>query len=537
MNREWKEKFVDATYAVVQVVLDQLPTLVGSLILGPLQHKIAVAAHANGDGKYVGSHRLASARALAVMSEDGAWLEGPVQLGYAKFAIRKGLPIGTLKKTMAVENDPHTVDDFDGVIKEGYGKGIKRLVWKGQATVKVKDQLFISKVNIHRHQADRAGDHYDFVAEGIHPGVKQFEINIPAGPFKGRFAFVRPESFGEGQVLITRMTDKSVINPKPTFINKTTELLAELDEQPNDVIVEWKPDGSMGNVVIRDNHAIFRSHREQAEPYYEKLPALEWLQNRSRLISNRLLFKGPDQNGTVLKGELFHPEGAARVGGILNSSSPKAIEYQQKHGPVEYIVWDIAKLRGRDVSKLPYGERRALYEDVVNDIQRFNGHYSSVPAVSGGGFVRWYAAITGDARGLPYSEGVVVKSLSDNAKQWYKVKFRDTMDVRVVDIVEGRGKYAGTTGTLVVETPGGGRGEVGLSISDWERQWIWDNWEVLKGQVAEITHQEITDAGAPRAGQFIRWHPSKSDVPLRMYTMDDNERLYATKSAVGWRRK
>jgi hypothetical protein len=52
----------------------------------------------------------------------------------------------------------------------------------------------------------------------------------------------------------------------------------------------------------------------------------------------RKLFPGPDQEGTVLRGELHHPDGAARVGGMLNALPEKSIRIQQERGPVEFYV-------------------------------------------------------------------------------------------------------------------------------------------------------------------------------------------------------
>lgn len=530
-----RELLEDIGLALLHTLKDHaLDFLISGLLLKPMSKAIVSTANPT---PYKGMSRLLSARTLATKAPDGAFIDGPVPIGSAKFAIRKGLP-GPDQKRMGVENEPHTVDNFDGEIKEGYGKGYKRLAWAGAGVVKIEDRRFIGRVNIHEHQADKAGLHYDVVIEGVAPGTKQFEINIPGGNFKGRYAFVRPETFDPTQVLITRMKDRGVILAKPTFNLKDVRFLEELDQHPSDNIVEWKPDGSLANVIIKDNRAIFRSHRETGETYYDRLPSLEDVSNHSGLMTNRLLFPGPNLDGTVLRGELFHPEGASRVAGILNSAPDKAIAYQQSNGPVTFYAWDIAKLKSKDVSNLPYGDRRALYEQAISDIRRFNSSWSAVPARTRA-FVPWYTEIISDRRGLPYSEGVVIKRRdSTSGEAWAKVKFRDTMDVRVVSILEGIGKRQGTVGRILVETAGGGRGEIGsFSIPDSQLQWIWDNRDILEGQVAEIYAQEVTKAGAPRAGVFIRWHPSKSEAGLLMYALDDRNAMYAMKSAAGWRKK
>lgn len=533
MKQEYKDALSDAAWAALMTFRDHSINFVLNMLLGSATK---VTAAQFGAGKYNSAARLWTARKLAVKDVDGRVVAGPAVMGYAKFASRKPFP-GPGEKTMGIENEPHTVDDFSGKISSGYGAGVKKLIYGGNGIIKIKGGTpFVGKVNIHEHKANRAGLHYDFVAEGIPPGTKEFEINIPAGPFKGRYAFRQPEGFGPDQVLIIRMKDEDIVLPKPHTKLIDVPKLQELDES-GDYIVEWKPDGGLANIHIKDDRAIFTSHREQAAPYYDKLPGIEWIKNNNRLWTNRLLFRNPDLDGTVLQGELFHPEGAARVGGILNSGADKAIQYQREHGPVKVYVWDIFKYKGKDVHSLPYEQRRALYESVVRDIRRNNKLWEAAPARTRD-FVPFYNEVIRDERGLPYSEGLVVKHRTNSNEPWRKVKFRDTYDVKVIDILEGAGKREGKAGRLLVETPSGGRGEVGsFQATDSQLKWIWDNRDILRGQVAEIYAQEVTKAGAPRAGVFIRWHPSKSEAGLLMYSLDDRDRMYAMKSAAGWRPK
>jgi hypothetical protein len=531
---------LDIGYAVALTMRDHaLEFLLNALVVRPLQVHVATKY---APARYEGAERLITARALTTRAVDGALLDGPVQSGYAKFALRKGLP-GPNEKRLAVENEPHTVDDFDGEIEEGYGKGTKKLLWSGQAIVKVGDQRFAGKGNYHEHLAARAGKHYDFVVEGVAPGTDQFEVHIPNGPAKGRYAFVRPEGSKPSQILVVRMKDQGLLRPKPSFNLKPEQFLEDLDSaNPGNYIAEWKADGSLANVVIKNNRAIFRSHRETGATYYDRLPGLEDVANHRALLSNRLLFPGPNQDGTVLKGELFHPEGAARVGGILNSAPDKAIAFQDEHGPVTFYVWDIEKLRGKDISNLPYSQRRDIYvDDVVADIQRFNPNWKYAPGVSRD-FVSWYRHIIHDPRGLPFAEGVILKDgNSSSGEPWIKVKFRDTLDARVMDVVEGTGKLQGKAGALLVEAEGGRRGEVGIAAPEPIKQWMWEHKDQLIGEWAEIDAQELTKDSI-RAGQFRRWHPSKSEQSLLMYAEvgnpdDPMSSVYAMKTKAGWKPK
>ena len=117
-----------------------------------------------------GTPQLALHRALQRKTVDGALLAGPQTSNeYAKFTLKKGLPTDQRPKTLAVENQPHSVDDFSGTIKEGYGKGEKRLIYSGTGVIMVGGSRQLGKINVHEHFAEKAGFHYDFVAEGVEP--------------------------------------------------------------------------------------------------------------------------------------------------------------------------------------------------------------------------------------------------------------------------------------------------------------------------------------------------------------------------------
>jgi hypothetical protein len=399
------------------------------------------------------------ARRLQRKTIDGGLLGGPRDKEWAKFTLKKGLPTGQRPRILAVENAPHSVDDFDGVIKEGYGKGEKKIIYSGTGVIKVGGSRQLGKINVHEHEAERAGFHYDFVAEGVDPQSESFEVNIPNGALKGRYAF--RQAFEENRYLVLRMKDESVLVAKPDIHLKPPEFLKTLCQSDRPISVEWKGDGSLANVAIHNLRAVYRSHRPEGESYYDKLPAIEDLRNPSPVWLARSLFPGPEQQRTVLRGELHHIDGAARVGGILNALPEKSIRIQQERGPVEFYAWDIAKFKGSDVSQMPYGQRRELYEAVIAEIRLFNRHFHVVPAMpEGGDPVEFYRAIIHDPRGLPWSEGVVVK-YRDAVDEWFKVKANDTLDVRVTRCIEGAGKFAGSLGAMVVEGPTGVPSEIG----------------------------------------------------------------------------
>lgn len=487
-------------------------------------------------------------------SVDGGIRDGVSRRAGAKYAIPKGLP-ATGKKSLAIENEPHEADGFDGEITEGYGKGLKELLADETVVVKIEGKTSFSRMNYHRHDADRAGVHFDLVVRDVPPGTPRWELNIPRGPFKGRFAFVTTDK----GMIVTPMKDQGIVLPKPDYNLKTLDWLKALaPEQRAGYVVERKYDGSLANAAINENgvntRAAFRSHRPGGETYFDKLPGLEFVRNQSPFFTLRKLDPGPRLAGTIVRGELVHADGVSRASGILNSHPEKAVQVQAKTVNMEFFAWDIVMWKGRDVSQWPEMRRRELLEHVVKEIRLYNKNWHIAEKCSGDP-VEFYERIISDPRGLPYSEGIVLKPIGESAGgKWLKVKHRDCEDLIVVSVSDSLPgtKYHGSAAVMVVEDPRtGGRGEVGsFAVSNAERQWIWDHREELIGAVAKVQVMAMTDSGKPRAGTFVGWHPDPryggigSEMALQMYSealagMDKEESqrmLYRLKSSAGWRR-
>lgn len=486
--------------------------------------------------------RFATGRALVQRAVDGAVLSGPSQDAWAKYTLPKGLP-GPGQKFLVIENDPHTLDDFDGIIKEGYGKGTKSLLLSETGIVKVKGLSRPGRINYHLHDAERAGQHYDLVVEGVRSGTPQWELNIPRGAYKGRYAFITTVR----GMLVIPMNDEGLVVPKPSYTLRPEEFLSKIN--PKIHIVERKIDGSLGNAYIGENRVAFRSHREGGQTYYDRLPALEFIENNSPFLLSRVVYPRPPLNGTVLRGELAHQDGSARVSGILNSLPDNARAIQQIRGPVDYYVWDISKYKGRDVSHKAYVERRALYQQAVKEIRVLNKHWHTIEALDGSGRIietpeEFYRRVTSEP--LPWGEGIVIKLMTSPTPKWDKLKMTGFGYFRLVEILPGdEGKYANSAGRLVVEnTANGAKGEVGsLSVPNEYRQWMWNNREHLIGQTVKVRSQEVTLRGVPRAGVFYGFHNGEVDLLMQAESMaggdpaGTQEMVYKLKSAAGWRKK
>ena len=506
--------------SIAKNLVDLAPTLVQVCILGPVVGRTMSRLSLT---KPV-STRMAGQRWLATKTVDGAVIEGAdVQVG-AKFAMKNGLPTEEGERRLIIENEPHRLDGFDGEIKEGYGKGIKRLLYRGPVVVKLGKNTSVQTAEYHFHEAEKAGPHYDLTVSGVPSQQfrlrpRQFEIHFLGGPLQGkRYAIVNTiMREGTGGRMCVPLKDRTVTIPKPDVKLKTREWLA--DKSQNDWIAERKMDGSLCNAALIDFRAHLKSHRETSNTYYDKLPSVEWLGNTSRLWTCRTIFPGYKGSGTLLQVEAVHVQGVSKVSGILNSRPDTARAFQDENGPVEVYAWNVLKYRGRDVSGWDYARRRGLLEKIISEIRQYNKNWHIVDqARPGEKPIEFYDRVIGDRRGLPFSEGIVLKSRTE-PDNWAKIKMSDAFDLTISKLIEGTGKFSGSLGAIEVISPATGeRGEVGsLAIDDIERQWIWNNRSALIGAVAKVRALGTTERGIPRAGVFESFHTEKgSDEALAL---------------------
>jgi len=397
------------------------------------------------------------------------------------------------EKWAAIRQPDHDVEynDFEGTIPDGeLGAGTVKIWASGTADVhKIEDG--------HVH------------------------LKILSGPAKGSYVLVSTK--GTQGLILSKKPQAVEIWTKPSYTKKPQEILDEL-ERAGGSTAERKVDGASVELRIVDGSPRVFSHRVSKRTG-------QLVEHTDRLVHlDAARTEGLED--TRVRAEAWHPRGVNFLSGTLNSSPERARQVQRSAGPVRLQIFDITRYKGKDVSKLPYAERRALYEEVAKEMA--SPHVKPVRSVKTG-FSRFYEQQV-SLKHTP-TDGVVVKrgDMGYDEKPWIKVKPSDLADCTVVGLSEGAGKHDGRLGALTVTTPEEKRVQVGTGFSDWERQWIWDHRDEIPGEVARVDfhvrHGKRTDTG-PR---FDSWHPDKSENALRMYADVMDVSPYALKSATGWR--
>ena len=150
----------------------------------------------------------------------------------------------------------------------------------------------------------------------------------------------------------------------------------------------------------------------------------------------------------------------------MHLTRPREIEREVVRTPIVYMVFDLLRLDGHDLSSMPLSQRRTLLEEVVSDLEA----PMQVPPV----FDDVDAALAAsDEFGL---EGVVVKDpasryrAGQRSPAWLKLKLTRMQEVVIVGIRPGKGDREGTFGSLLLAVPDSGRlryvGRVGTGFTD-----------------------------------------------------------------------
>ncbi len=265
----------------------------------------------------------------------------------------------------------------------------------------------------------------------------------------------------------------------------------------NDVtgwFVEPKINGNRGIVIIKDKNITVLSRNNK--PIYN-----------TKHIQNDLLKSG--FNNVVLDGEFYVKHA------ILNedwSTTTSILRTQSKHvnaATLRFFIFDMIPLAEwlAEECRLNLNDRKSLLQC------SFANHSSSSIVYVNHRIITCNEDVQTTLREVENIgfEGIVLKhpySIYEykRSSDWLKLKSKQTSEYPIVRIVEGKGKYVGSTGAIVIDV-NGVEVHVGTGIYDEERKVIWKDRNKLSGTLLEVSYQTKSKNGSLIFPVFqrIRW--------------------------------
>jgi len=198
---------------------------------------------------------------------------------------------------------------------------------------------------------------------------------------------------------------------------------------------------------------------------------------------------------TKLDGELYiHGESLQKIRSITG----RTVNLHPEHSKVRFYAFDI---------KHPLVQQSVRIEELSNTLASDPRLYvvplnpMAIDSVENIGEML-AALIQANFEGMIFrkASGLYEEKRSTSMMKW-KPKQSDVY--KIVSLIEGAGKYAGTLGALEVIGDDAETFNVGsFAIDDAERDRLWANREKLIGRDVRVRYFELTDAGVPPSGVF-----------------------------------
>lgn len=470
----------------------------------------------------------------------------------ASFAIPKGIPTDTGRNHLAVHTEDHPLEylSFSGSIPAGEYGGGDMFVWDTGTyeAEKWRDDEIV--VVLH----GRAGGGLESVAAGS--GVRLALIRTGEGGGKENWLahLMKDQAKGHWNRGATGATADAVPDRSGPArpVQPSTGLAAEDRSRDVPAAAQGRRGPAPEPMLAQPGTAgLVRGDDWAFEMKWDGIRAIvDARAEPLRLLSR----KGIDQAATypelggliglgpaVLDGEIVALDARGRPDfGLLqqrmNLSRPADVERARRDVPVQIMLFDLLEYEGRDLTRLPFRERRAALELLAEGGLPADARLSPLFEDDDAEHVLAASA----EHGL---EGIVAKRLGARYEPgrrsgaWVKVKNARAQEVVVAGWREGNGSRAATIGSLLVAIPDdAGRlayaGRVGSGFTEGmlteiagrlrgiERKTspledvpaadARDAHWVTPKLVAEVTFSEMTSGGRLRHPVWRGWRPDKA---------------------------
>ena len=247
-----------------------------------------------------------------------------------------------------------------------------------------------------------------------------------------------------------------------------------------EVLIENKYDGVRCIAIVQNNSATLYSRNGKVFPNF---PHIEEALSK------------PHFNNMVFDGEIMSDNFQALMKQVYRKTDVDTSD-------AYLALFDILDLEEYNKGKgtLNTLERKQVLENMAFDDCIREVEWTKVNLDTEGG-QRIFKAMNKTAIEKGY-EGLMVKPIEavyecKRSPAWLKIKPIIEVSLEIIDIEEGQGKFAGTTGALVCEGVDDGihiSVNVGSGLTDEQRDMFWDNRDVIIGDVVEIRADAITQA-------------------------------------------
>jgi bifunctional non-homologous end joining protein LigD len=343
------------------------------------------------------------------------------------WAVPKGLPRQRGERALAIRTEDHPIEyaTFSGAIPEGnYGAGEVRIFDSGTYEMVKREKGKIS----FRLRGERLRGLYHLVQTG-------------AGDGKDKWLALLSED------------NRPSADKPPTPAPMLATLVSEAFDDP-----EWgfepKWDGIRAIAICDDSTRLISRNGNDVTAGYPELSRLH-----EQLVAIDAMV-----DGEIIALENGSPS-FQKLQSRMHVRDSRQLETISRASPVTYVTFDLLYLDGRDLTSLPFSQRRRLLEENVVPSPRLQVS----PLTINDGIALFEAAR------VQQLEGIVAKKLNsryepgNRSRLWLKIKTVLEADVVVVGWTEGGGRRAASLGSLVVAMYDNGQlryvGNVGTGFS------------------------------------------------------------------------